>query len=307
MITTVYPGYVAFTDLPTAHPYLWDVSSKYPEGALNPLHYACSIQIESSPGSGFWIPWQPVVELPLSPVELNTSVAFSTYSSPSITAIAFRRKTPHDVVYASANLPGTQFNFETLQAHANQGMFAAVDWANRLGVDTRPTAPFIPAKPAGRFSVSSQVCWELPDNSIREKRSWEFSFAGGYLSRAHVEVHVEVTDLLGATTWVSLPVDSAELSLAPTRFLNNHTLYIDASLIPGTMLRLCISRRTPKGVRVSSPTDAARCTASSMYDSALYGLYVLHEVADLAMSVPQPCCDCNDYTHDPPPPYPLPP
>lgn len=294
LVITNYLTKYNFANVPATMPSTWDLSAFIPGGVLDITHLQCRVR----PAGGYWVPWGPVDAW--DPI---TKVA-TFYRAITITEIEFRRKTPRFSLWMDPlDVNTSRVSEKNLQVNADQGLFVATEWAADYGIN-----PYlIPLKDPGKGpnllglvqQTQNYYTNLYPNNGIMQRRwvnqkTWDFQFAGGYISRSHVKAQA-----LTPAGWVQLTIDPTTYdplapSSAPFRFVGDYQLYLDLTTLAQPVTQLIIYRHTPREVNVSSIADAQRITAPGLDPSTRHAFFVAVEIGE-ELAKRSPTCECEAY------------
>lgn len=255
-----------------------------PAGALDAAHLTYRVR---STG-GFWGPWA-------RPLTWNqVTRTFTTTTHPALTAeLHIRRVTPRAAVYNPPTRPEQRLDEENLRHQADQGQMVVYEWAGELGFDVLDPLLIPDYVDLDDQLRSLTQAHFRPADIARPVGQYNFRFAGGYMSRAHVKLQARING-----TWTLLPLSALSWNVpennAPFRFVGPNTIRADFSAYAAdTIDGLLIHRHTPRNSVVSVVEEGDGITAIGMEPSATQSLFIAVEVGEeLAKIVP---CECALY------------
>jgi hypothetical protein len=269
---TVYPGYITYDAMEAPVDNNWLIYTQNYSSALDASHTQYNLNY-----GGAWGVWDST---PTTPQQLVSGEPLKCHLvlPQGVSSVAFRRITPTYPLINSPLLVGTRVSAKNLRAWANQGLFAAQEWAGiyRVPVETSPTV----ATSLYRLPPPHAQCSYRVQGNHRFLTDWPFSFSGGYLLPSHVQLLCRIGGIP-----IQIPVNTQATPGAAVYLQGSGYLHIDIprleSDFSGVLDLLVIYRNTLRSGEASVPDTSGVITAQNMAASASVATLAIQEIADL--------------------------
>jgi hypothetical protein len=269
---TVYPGYILYDAVEAPVDNNWLIYTQNYSSALDASHSQYNLKY-----GGAWGGWgsTPTTPRQLVPGEqLKCQLVLPL----GVSSVAFRRTTPTYPVINSPLLVGTRVSAKNLRAWANQGLFAAQEWAGiySVPVEASPTV----GTSLYRLPLPYAQCSYRVQGNHRLLTDWPFSFPGGYLQPSHVQLLCRIGGIL-----IQIPVNTQAAPGAAVYLQGSGYLHIDIPRLEsdflGVLDLLVIYRNTLRSGEASVPDTSVGITAQNMEASSSVATLAIQEIADL--------------------------
>ena len=259
-------------------PTTYDLSGFIPGGSVLPVY----VEYRARRPGFFFSSWVPVLSW-----NNDTRVATIRTDFPFV-EVELRRNTPRFALVEDPTVLPGHFSSKSMRINSDQGLFVAIEWAAEYGLDAYQT--MLSGEPGPNSLGLVQATQNMHVENLG-RHEWQFRFAGGYLSRAHVRVQALFED-----GWQAIPLDTNEIVGAPSgspfRFVADYQLHMEFDTLPAMPSKVLIYRHTPRGGNVEHQDNDELVTWQEQTPSATHALFVAAEIGEELTKL-VPTCICK--------------